>query len=126
MTMKSDIEDLILNGELSESLILVRLTTTTDDLGNATAHSPKRIPVTGLVIPVSGKVRNQMPQGTVFEGAMVGYFLPSYTWFETDYEVSEGDEIKWDDISFRIEKILKKPVAEGAVTHIKAFMRRIA
>ena len=126
MTIKSDIETMLTEGVLGEHLKLFRLSTTTDDLGNAVGYSDKQISVTGLVKPLSEKARAQMPEGTSFQGAMIGYFLPLYSWFGTDYEVSEGDKIiRNNSDAYRIEKIIKRPMAEGVVTHIKAFMRRI-
>ena len=126
MTIKSDIETMLTEGVLGEHLKLFRLSTTTDDLGNAVGYSDKQISVTGLVKPLSEKARAQMPEGTSFQGAMIGYFLPLYSWFGADYEVSEGDKIiRNNSDAYRIEKIIKRPMAEGVVTHIKAFMRRI-
>ena len=126
MTIKSDIEEMLTEGVLGEHLKLVRLTSTTDDLGNASGYEDKNISVTGLIKPLSEKDRAQMPEGISFQGTMIGYFLPGYTWFDVEYEVSEGDKIIRNNSDlYRIEKIIKRPMAEGVVTHIKAFMRRI-
>lgn len=120
-------EDFIaaLNDLLAEKAALIKETTTTDSAGNPINVVNPSITISCSIQPVTQKNWNVLEYGLPVSGEMVGYFKPSYTEFDTDYEVEEGDEIEWNDMNFRVKEIMSKPEHGSEVVYIKARLVRI-
>jgi hypothetical protein len=124
MAVKTDFENCLAD-LINVKANLRRREEEVDSLGQASYSEHRNIPIACFMKKISDKQRMLLPAGTAFEGRMMGYFKASYSWMGTTYYVTEGDEVEFKDIIWRVEKILKKPEVDDTVIYIKALMHRM-
>lgn len=124
MTVKTDFEEALAD-VINVKATLRRRDANVDSLGQATYSEHKTVPIDCFMKKISDKQRALLPEGISSKGRMLGYFKASYSWMDTTYYVTEGDEVSFKDIIWRVEKILKKPEVDGTIIYIKALMHRM-
>ena len=122
--IKSEFEECLADVP-EEDMTLVKVSETTDDLGNVASTSETEVAITGKLSGITETEREQLEIGTITKGHMKGYFKETYTVDSNDYEIEVGDAIVRYGVRYRVESIAAVKKLAGHVILIKAILRRI-